>query len=80
VQIGPSVIYSGLGLGSIDFEETYRYRLTACVPKLFVQNVKSRNDIERSLDMIKEWMVEQREILEHSIEMTRFVLKPTHPR
>jgi len=80
VQIGPSVIYSGLGLGSIDFEETYRYRLTACVPKLFVQNVKSRNDIERSLDMIKEWMAEQREILKHSMEMTRFIVKHAHPR
>ena len=77
-RIGSSVIYSGLGLGKVDFEETFW--LTGCVPKLFVQNIKSRYDVERSLDMIKEWMMEQKEILEHSMEMTRFMLKSTRFR
>jgi hypothetical protein len=78
MSIGSSVIYSGLGLGKVDFEETFW--LTRCVPKLFVQNIKSRDDIERSLDMVKEWMAEQREILKHSMKMTRFIVKHAHPR
>jgi hypothetical protein len=75
---GSSVIYSGLGLGKVDFKETFW--LDRCIPKLFVQNIKSRNDIERSLDMIKDWMTEQKDILKHCMEMTHFMLKSAHSR
>jgi hypothetical protein len=77
LTIGTSVIYAGLGQGKVDFAKSYV--LEGSLPKLFIQKVNSRDDLERSLDVIIEWMTEHKKMLRHSMEMTRFMMKHTHP-
>jgi len=71
--LGSSIIYAGLGIGEIDFGTDLEIRPMRCLPKFFVQKVKSADDMESRLSAIIDWMKEHHEVLKLLMRFFRLV-------
>lgn len=76
VTLEPSIVYAGLGLGSINFDDLL---LTRVLPKFFIQRVKSADDIEVRLSVITNWLRENSDILQSLIQLQKAAIKRSIP-